>query len=852
MSPARLRLAASVVGAALLLQVSLVLAESEVTVRDSSVVVAAGPRYATGSLSRFFWGTRYRDAWTTPIGVPVLNLQAFAGGLKVLKRSSGRQTKGLDFVGADGRRYTFRSVDKDPRAALAPHLQRTIAADIVQDQISSQHPFGALVADRIEQAAGVLHARPHLFVMPDDPALGAFRKEFAGMLGMLVERPGKHVKEDAIFTGALEVVDGQVIYDRVQASPKDRVDSKGFLAARLVDILLGDWDRHRYQWRWARFEGTDWLPIAEDRDQAFSGLDGFIPSKAHFFIPELVAFREKYPDIVGLHMTAQDPDRRWLVDLEKAAWDSVAASVTARLTDAVIEEAVRRLPPEIYALDGAFLAHALKRRRDRLPEMADKFYRLLARTVEIHATDVDEEVRITQVEGDALEITLADRTQADRPYYRRRFFPDETREIRIRMHAGDDRAIVQGGKKLKMTLRLIGGRGDDTLTYLTPTDGVRFYDQFGNNRITGRARGKIDAKPYQEWVFAEGSERPPREWGTQTVPKLVFGLSSDYGLLIGLGATRYTYGFRKHPYANRFLYGGGFSTKWKYHVAFEAEARRENSRTFFTVETFVSQIQILHFYGFGNNTVKDRDREFFEVDRTVLQIEPAFNRQLSSVLDLSFGLSFRLSATEENRDHFIGTLPNLYGNGTFTELGAFAAVDLDSRDNAGATTRGVTFRVKGWFFPPALDVRSAFGTVEARATTYLTAPVPLMPTLALRAGAKKVWGDFPYFESAFAGGAKSLRGFDVERFAGDASLYGSAELRLRLAESRLLLPGDYGVFGFLDAARVYVQGASPGGWHVGYGGGIWLSFFGRQNTLSLSIGRSREDRLLYINYGFAF
>ena len=55
--------------------------------------------------------------------------------------------------GADGKSYAFRSVDKDPTAALPSAWRGTIAEDILQDQISSQHPAGALVADRLEEAA---------------------------------------------------------------------------------------------------------------------------------------------------------------------------------------------------------------------------------------------------------------------------------------------------------------------------------------------------------------------------------------------------------------------------------------------------------------------------------------------------------------------------------------------------------------------------------------------------------------------------------------------------------------------------------------------------------------------------
>ncbi len=90
----------------------------------------------------------------------------------------------------------------------------------------------------------------------------------------------------------------------------------------------------------------------------------------------------------------------------------------------------------------------------------------------------------------------------------------------------------------------------------------------------------------------------------------------------------------------------------------------------------------------------------------------------------------------------------------------------------------------GSYYPSAWDVDSgAFGEVHGQVAVYLTASMPLEPTLALRVGGKKVWGAFPFQEAAFIGGRSTVRGFQEQRFAGDGSLYGNAELRLYLSRS---------------------------------------------------------------------
>jgi hypothetical protein len=57
---------------------------------------------------------------------------------------------------------------------------------------------------------------------------------------------------------------------------------------------------------------------------------------------------------------------------------------------------------------------------------------------------------------------------------------------------------------------------------------------------------------------------------------------------------------------------------------------------------------------------------------------------------------------------------------------------------------------------------------------------------------------------------------------GDASLYATTELRIPLVQFKLVVPLRAGVIGVAEAARVYVGGNSPGGWHSRSGEGVWF------------------------------
>ena len=152
---------------------------------NGTVTLAPGPDYRVGPIRRFFLGERYRDLWAMPVDIPVIDLGRTAGGLTPIQRGGGLQTVSLRMLGGDGDQYVLRSVNKDPTPSIPSYLRRTIAHDIVQDQISAIHPYAAFVLPPMLDAAGVYHTDPRLIYIPDDPRLGIYREEFAGMIAMI-------------------------------------------------------------------------------------------------------------------------------------------------------------------------------------------------------------------------------------------------------------------------------------------------------------------------------------------------------------------------------------------------------------------------------------------------------------------------------------------------------------------------------------------------------------------------------------------------------------------------------------------------------------------------------------------
>jgi hypothetical protein len=566
-----------------------------------TATVTPGRQYQAGWFHRLFFGSGYRELWATPIEVEVLDLAAVDGGLTPTRKGGGKQTSSLRFKSRNGREYAFRSVNKDPAPLLPAELRETLIEGIFQDQISAAHPAGALVVPPLLEAVGVRAAPPRLYVMPDDPGLGEFRAEFAGMLGTFEERATEAEDGAPGFEGAVDVKDTDELFEKLDRNPDERVDTRAFLAARLMDLFLGDWDRHVDQWKWIQLrKDGQYLPVPYDRDQAFVRYDGFLLDLARMSgYPQLVNFGKSYPGMLGLHWNARFVDRRLLTGLERETWDSVATGLQSRLTDNVIDEAVRRLPPEYHERDGARMAAALKARRDQLPKAAGKLYELLAEEVDVRATSEADVVTARRGGDGSLELRVADRRKdgtIKEPYFSRRFLASETGDVRLYTLGGNDSVAVEGNGGPR--LRVVGGDGADVVN--AADGGAKFYDTDADSRGLGVG---IARKPYKVPDSTSVVAPAPRDWGHQWrfVPWLSY--QPDVGLFFGAGVSRYGYGFRKNPYASWWRLRAGYATT--------AEAARvdllgnlhpENSSMHFFVYARASGIEVVRFFGFGNTT----------------------------------------------------------------------------------------------------------------------------------------------------------------------------------------------------------------------------------------------------------
>ncbi|MBE7176274.1 MAG: BamA/TamA family outer membrane protein [Mucilaginibacter polytrichastri] len=836
-------------------------AQNQVMNLPDSVTVPADTQYdSVGRNFRKVMGEAYRKVWAKPVKMKVFDIDKEQGGLEITQRGGGHQTRSLRLKDKNGYEWQLRTLKKFPALALPQVIRESDAArDIVQDQISAANPYAALTVPVIAEAAGVPYSRPELVYVPDDPRLGTNQKDFAGTVCMLERR-------EPVMPG--ETKSTPKMMEKLQDDNDNSVNQKKVLKARLLDILLGDWDRHEDQWRWAYKEdkkGKEYYPVPRDRDQVYFTIDGFVPKSltAPWILPYLKGFSPKITDINKWNFSTRYFDRLFLNELDEKDWKEAADELVKTLPDPVFERAVTRFPAEVQPMVSAKTIATLKLRRDALPKAAIQYYRALALAVDVPLSDKKEQVLIERMKDGDVQVTarkISKKDKIEQKIYKRTFHPGETKEIRIYGQKGDDNIRVSGDEHSPIRIRIIGGKGQDTIG-VDEGGGkkVQVYKQFTQNdslHFSGPVRlhqGKnpaIDAYNYRAFKYE------------QTASFATAGYNLDDGILLGAGVNIERQGFRKVPDASKqtITLGHALATsavfmkyKGRFNQLIGNSGLSVTSNFFLPNNTF-------NYFGQGNDTrfvkMGDKPIRFYRLRYDLIQTEALLDIKRSKVFNVSAGPTFQYFSLdrERNIDRFIasGVEPDddVFRSRLYTGLRVKATVD--NRNNALFPTRGVYWEntidgVKGLtgLSHDYLQLQSAF-------TLYTSLNAPARVVMANRVGAGVQFGSPAFFQSLYLGGQGNLLGYRKNRFAGSRMLFHNIELRARLFDFKTyLFPGSLGLIGFHDVGRIYVQDDQSDRWHTGYGGGIYISP-ANLVVVTAVLGHSGEETLPYISFGFRF
>lgn len=819
---------------------------------DTLLVVPNG-RYDAGAMHRWMLGRGHRDLWATLMSAPVLDLSREAGGLRVTGLGGGLQTRSLQLSAADGRAFVFRTLDKDASKSLDPELRRTVVAQLLQDRVSSMLPVAALVVNPILAAGGVLHATARLVVMPDDPALGEYRTEFSGLIGLFEERPRGATDSMFGFADAEAVRNTRRMFAALEADPTHEVDVEAFLRARLLDFLVGDWDRHPDQWRWAAFadaSGTKWVPIPRDRDWALSRMDGVVIRALRWALPHYIGFGPNYATITELSWSGRALDRPLLAVLPEERWRAIALDLEARISDSVIFEAVDRLPLEYPAPLRIWLRDALLSRRDGLVTVAGRLQALIAETPDVWMTDAPERAVLERLADGrlSLQVSLAEAA----PHRAHVFDPERTREVRLYLRGGQDTVIVRGDGPADITVHAIGGGGADVFVDETSGRRVFFHDDRGRNVFSPGGDTRIDERRWEEPVDPASNthQAPFRDWGDRLFPYPVFSIDPDVGVFVGAGVRREAYGFRAFPWKHRASIEAGWGATAGRARARAVFSRRIAAFTVLKADVRVSGAEVEHFHGFGNESPAALNglgtRVFGSQWRTELGVQREFGTS-SSVSAVLFGAGLDVGANEGT----VAAVEQPHGFGRVRQLGVELGWQRITLDHPILPRRGYRLDVDAAQVRGLRDAPAPWGRARVSAAQFFSSTSPGDPVLGLRVRGERQWGTAPFLDAAAIGGAETVRGLPSRRFTGNHLLVGTAELRATVGDLFVLLPTTVGLMAVADVGRVFEDNERSRRWHTGVGGGVWLQVVSSQHVVSLVTVRSAEGTGLYARFGLA-
>jgi len=821
-----------------------------------TINISASDKYDSAGLAkRVMVGTNYRKEWSAPVAMKVFNIHQEKGGLKIVSLGGGKQTKSLTLSDPTGREWKLRSIDKNPANAIPEAFRNTLASDVVQDFISASYPYAPLTIPPFTEALGLVTATPELFFVPDDPAFGYYRPMFANTVCTLEEKDTSRYGEDTKSTNK--------VFDKLIEQNDHRVNQPMVLRARLLDILIADFDRHFDQWKWGTIDtgkGRLYYPIPKDRDQAYFRSNGLILSfAANRQLPMLRGFHYNFPKINWLSWSARDFDRLFLTDLDADEWKNEIADFQKTLTDSLIKTAVKRLPPNIFKIDSSFLVSRLITRRNNLQKPVLKYYRFISKRVNIIGSNEKEYFKVTGI-GNKLRVQVyARKKKSDTSFvmYDRIFDPHVTKDVRLYGLNDDDKFEIDSTARSRIRVSMIGGKGNDTfdikghvINYIYDLKTEKNFIQHKN-----RTRNLSSNEPPVNYYNILGFN-----YNINRFPRINLGYNVEDGLFAGLGFSRRTFGFRNLPYATDQRLTSLYAlNKGAYQIKYTGVFNHFLRDNDVLLNIDYVNPTLNNFFGLGNKTKIDPQHNisYYRTRYNYAQAELLFRRRFFERLHIMIGpTAYRYWSDISDNKGKILARPSLIGLDSIsvytpkTYIGGKMAVNFNNLNNELFPTRGVQWNTEFVSMAGVTKNTNNISTLTSDMSVYASISEAANLIAVARIGGGHIFSkNFEYFQALNLGANNFLRGFRKTRFSGSSVAYSSIEARIKLMDVKsYLFPGTFGLVLFNDVGRVWLKNESSHKWHDAYGGGFYFIPF-KMILISATIAFSEEERLFNFSAG---
>lgn len=813
---------------------------------DTEILCAAYAKKATekSGLYTALWGDHYRELYGVPIRAKVVTLDTLLGGVTIDRKGGGQQTRSLRLIDTMGKRYSLRAVQKSATQFLQKGAFRntflddgfddTYTEQLLLDFYTASHPYATFAVGPLADAIGVYHANPKLYYIPKHEALGQYNDHFGNELYILEERPGKEFRKEKSFGEPDDIESTADMLQNLRKSERYQMDEASLIRARLFDMLLGDWDRHPDQWRWARFDMEKqkiYRPIPRDRDQVFSNYDGGLLNSIRLIIPltrKFQVYDDNVKNVRWLNESGIKIDKALLQQSTKEVWIAEAEHIKSTLTDENIDAAFAQLPLEIQNESSAKIKKYLKARRDAVVAIAERYYNYLAKHITIRGTDKKDFFEIIRKENvTQVKISRIKKGKVQIPYYDRIIKGDETKEIWIYGLDDDDRFEESGSGRQAIKIRVIGGQNNDQY-HIENGKKIHIYDhktkvntfeKTGKSSVTCSDQYDQNLYDYTKYIDK-----------TNTITPLV-GFNPDDGINFNVTNVFTTRGFHQNPYQSKHKVRGAYYVATQgYDISYTGEfinaIRNWNLKVggIVTSENFAQ-----NFFGFGNNTLNFDDVLGMDYNRVKISTRVArvgLSKKRFNGDEIQLSTTFETHRVEDTANRFvtgIGEEIDFFKRKFF--IGIDGRYHFESSDNSVNPTQGMLFTIDAGVKSNIDDRQRTFGYLNTKLGFHNALTHNRKLVLKTTAIAKFILGDgFEFYQGTTLGGVEGLRGYRTERFIGDRAVALSADLRYSFNRIKTgLLPLQFGIFGGGDVGRVWYDNEDSDIWHSDVGGGLWIN-----------------------------
>ncbi|MEO6220654.1 MAG: BamA/TamA family outer membrane protein, partial [Ginsengibacter sp.] len=489
------------------------------------------------------------------------------------------------------------------------------------------------------------------------------------------------------------------------------------------------------------------------------------------------------------------------------------------------------------------------------------WYKFLSKNVTVAGSNQRENFRIKKHDkGLELIVYKMKRFDTTGIMYQRIFDPSVTKELRLYGLNGNDKFQIDADADSKIKVRIIGGKGKDSFDVRGNVRNYIYDLPSEENGIINSRKSKIDLSVDP---IIDEFKTTNNEYNIYRFPHMSYGFNPEDKLLIGLGVSSKTFGFRKEPFATSQKLSSLFALN---HLAYQLKYEGIFNSVFLRKDLVVNaefvNPTLNNYFGLGNETVYNKDLpiSFYRVRYKYVTGEVLVRKRLNEVLDISAGPSYYhyWINYSDNKNRILGK-PSMIGTdsasiyATKDYLGGKLKININYVNNPIFPTRGIT-----WYS----ELSSMFGLNDkSKNITRITSDMTVYASLTeerklmavFRLGAGRIFNkDFEYFQALNLGTNNFIRGFRKNRFSGSSLAYSSLEFRVKLFKSKsYILPGDVGLLSFYDVGRVWQHDKVSSKWHHAYGGGIYYTPFDII-IVSATLGISDEDQIFNFSIGTKF